>query len=854
MIKHNNVRELLLPDHIQFNPDTMLLHEGTSMSVLKQSEWPKHILRIFLTAAGVLGALWSFLDFFRFQVEILPLAGFILLMTAVTHLLYRIPKHGLILLLAETAVIPLLLMMYAEEAATGIEAVIGIMEEKTVYHGNVLFPLNYVTSSMHWSTPECISFAVRVMAVLLIIVLELAESSRFCFLLRFLLTFTFLETGLFFGLETSVTAVLLLMVFWIGSMVISLTHPGDKKKRKKKKPVLLARRKGRLKTALNGRHLTTEPLLVTVLVLTLLSAGLTWILTHNYVRSEEMNKRRSALLEAYHSFTIRDFTGLLSKLPFDFGPNIVSDELNLKRNADLHFDGSTVLNIEIDPAIQRTDYYLRGIVRTSYTGEGWATRTGDYRSVRKLLQQLSDLNRTPQSLWHSDHIAELRTDGGRYPVVQWKVEALHSEAFNYLPYQVMHPEGTRFLYDTEAELDSHQKYEFWTVNSAVTDWEMFSANTSSSLDSTVLEYEDFVTDYDTRLPESADLQEVWEKFTSEVHLSDQASLIDKLDAIRTFLWLNADYDTSPGECSENVDLVKWFLMYNHKGYCAHYASAGVVLCRMLGIPARYVQGYVVSKNDIGMPDGRPKVEISLPDHRAHAWAEIYVPGYGWVPYEFTEGITDFWRSTASAVIDPSLTSLPVSTVTLPQSSLTGSSVSSSSTTHTTASTAQSGSSSGGSGIQPGGEGDGEFGTAMRRVMQILLPVLLFAGAVFLWVLYHRRTVSERAKQMRHKNPNLAGTASYAFILYLLRIQHIRQGNRLHGAFAEMAEEQCELLDSGRLTEAVRIQQQAVFSRDGIEQEDAAVLCDTAETLAAKLYDSSGRFRRFFLRWVRHIVA
>ena len=851
-------RELLQPEFIPFNPDSLLLHEGAAMTVQKHPAWLTHLLRILLTAAGVLGALWSFDGFFRFRADILPLAGFILATAAVTHIIYRFPKHGLILLLLETAIIPLMLMTHAEEAAFGIGSVLRVMEQ-TVHHEEVVQNVPLVTASLHWTQTQCIAFVFRVIAVLLIIVLEFAETSRFCFLLRFLLTFMFLETGLYFGLETPAAAVLLLMCFWIGSMVINLTRSNAKKRKKDRdkpaKPVQLSRRKKHLRSDLGGRHNTTGPLLVTVMLLAMFSAGLTWTLTHDYVRSEKMNERRSALLEAYRSFTIKDITGLLSKLPFNFGPNVISDELNLKDDPDLHFNGSTVLKLKIDPAVQRINYYLRGIVRTTYTGDGWAIRPGDYSNIKDLLQQLSGINRTPQTVWHSDHIADFRTGIGKYPVVKWSVEALQREVINFLPYQTMHPEGTRFLYDTEAELADQQNYDFWTINSSVPDWETFSANTAPSPEPLVTRYEEFVRDYDLRIPDSDDMRTVRQLFggyARSIGLTEDASLIDKLDAIRDFLWRNADYDTSPGKCPDDADLVRWFLTESHRGYCAHYASAGVLLCRMLGIPARYVQGYVVSQDDLGPADGRPLLEVSLPDHRAHAWAEIYVEGYGWQPFEFTEGIVNFWHDTAPAFRDPSGTSATASTATLPQSTA-GSSRSTTTTTRTTPAASQTTASGGSRPSEPGGNGGG-MSPLLRYTLEIFIPLLLLAGAVWLWVLYHRRTVSERAKDMRHQNPNLAGTASYAFILYLLRIQHIRQGNRLHGAFAELAEEQCPLLEPGSLTEAVRLQEQAVFSREGITQADAETLRNTAEALAAKLYESSGRFRRFFLRWTRHIVA
>ena len=69
----------------------------------------------------------------------------------------------------------------------------------------------------------------------------------------------------------------------------------------------------------------------------------------------------------------------------------------------------------------------------------------------------------------------------------------------------------------------------------------------------------------------------------------------------------------------------------------------------------------------------------------------------------------------------------------------------------------------------------------------------------------------------------------------------------------MAEAECPLLEKGRITEAVSIQQAVAFSRSGISQEDAKRIRSTALRLADEMYQHSGKLRRFWLRWFRHIV-
>ena len=75
----------------------------------------------------------------------------------------------------------------------------------------------------------------------------------------------------------------------------------------------------------------------------------------------------------------------------------------------------------------------------------------------------------------------------------------------------------------------------------------------------------------------------------------------------------------------------------------------------------------------------------------------------------------------------------------------------------------------------------------------------------------------------------------------------------HETFAAYAEGECSLLKKGKIAKAIEIQQAAVFSRSGVSQADAKIICQTAELLAGAIYQQAGFFRRLWLRWIRHIV-
>jgi transglutaminase-like putative cysteine protease len=94
----------------------------------------------------------------------------------------------------------------------------------------------------------------------------------------------------------------------------------------------------------------------------------------------------------------------------------------------------------------------------------------------------------------------------------------------------------------------------------------------------------------------------------------------------------AKYNINAPAVPEGADAVEFFLFGSGEGYCDLFASAMVVGARSVDIPARYAVGFV--------PDARrldPAGRYIVLDEDAHAWAELYFEGYGWVRFDPTEG-------------------------------------------------------------------------------------------------------------------------------------------------------------------------------------------------------------------------
>ncbi|MEY8339024.1 transglutaminase-like domain-containing protein [Lachnospiraceae bacterium 62-35] len=104
--------------------------------------------------------------------------------------------------------------------------------------------------------------------------------------------------------------------------------------------------------------------------------------------------------------------------------------------------------------------------------------------------------------------------------------------------------------------------------------------------------------------------------------------------IRTVLRILADYKEIPARIPANKDFLTWFLQEGKEGNAAYYASAAVLAYRAAGIPARYVEGYILTKGQAEHTEGKT---VTLTGKNTHAWAEVYIDGIGWRMVEVTPG-------------------------------------------------------------------------------------------------------------------------------------------------------------------------------------------------------------------------
>ncbi|MCE5344419.1 MAG: hypothetical protein LLF96_12675 [Eubacteriales bacterium] len=136
-------------------------------------------------------------------------------------------------------------------------------------------------------------------------------------------------------------------------------------------------------------------------------------------------------------------------------------------------------------------------------------------------------------------------------------------------------------------------------------------------------YQDFYDQY-TQLPGHME-QKVFDDVQNIVQ--NESTAYGKAMAIMRHLQKYYRYTLTPAEPPQNLDFVTYFLYVGKEGYCTYYASAMTVMCRMAGLPARYVEGFLAQPAADGL--------AYVTGKEAHAWTEVYFEGFGWVPFDPT---------------------------------------------------------------------------------------------------------------------------------------------------------------------------------------------------------------------------
>ncbi len=303
-------------------------------------------------------------------------------------------------------------------------------------------------------------------------------------------------------------------------------------------------------------------------------------------------------------------------------------------------------------------YYLRGFIGADYSRNTWSELANEaiYENYG-LFYSLNESGFRPLTqLSLVDEITRKKDDNPSTHQMSINNLNTHSK-YLYTPYEIDDSltEIEDLHYFNESHLISKEfkgkrQYSFNVSEDLVTRYPAIAnrlyKNKDKEVVKTYLDYEayynQYVYDYYTDLPEEVEnvlAIHFGKKSEDETHLAYEQAI----EQVKEYLEETIEYNEKPKELNRDRDFLSFIIEESREGYAPHYATTGTLLFRYLGIPARYVEGYLVTPDVIKDKEAYDKLTIT--GQEAHAWTEIYFDEIGWIPIEVTPEYEDVMPDT-----------------------------------------------------------------------------------------------------------------------------------------------------------------------------------------------------------------
>lgn len=315
----------------------------------------------------------------------------------------------------------------------------------------------------------------------------------------------------------------------------------------------------------------------------------------------------------------------------------------LRQAASLNSDDAQALTVQAE---QIKTLYLRGYVGAVYRDGVWkplpaSAYSGDYAGMLQWLARQGFDPLTQPAAYYSLCEADDRPENNRLTVSVTGA----SRRYLYLPASLTAVKGANTadrkdqrltptdLFGartyTADELSSSRPAEL-TVRAAWVGQPQTEAQRAYTQAEAV--YREFV--YQQYTTPDAGLQPLLQQLFWQDDPAADDGIYSAITRVREVLRQTVSYTASLQPSAEDVDPIRDFLTGSRQGNSMLYASAAVQALRSCGIPARYVEGYYLSAAALENSGGEA---AALTGQDAHAWAEVYFDGIGWLPVDVTPG-------------------------------------------------------------------------------------------------------------------------------------------------------------------------------------------------------------------------
>lgn len=196
--------------------------------------------------------------------------------------------------------------------------------------------------------------------------------------------------------------------------------------------------------------------------------------------------------------------------------------------------------------------------------------------------------------------------------------------------QLLLPELIEMNQDYEYSQDKREYFDEWKYTSAFE---------NSDLVLTNINLERVFAEREKRIREqylgTENISENVKRLAKEVTKNCKTDY-EKVKALEEYL-RQYEYVKNPPKCPKGKDMMEYFLFESKKGYCTYFATALTLMSRSVDVPARYVQGFVVTTDNCEESpyESNYPYMCEVTNEQAHAWVEVYISGVGFVSLEPT---------------------------------------------------------------------------------------------------------------------------------------------------------------------------------------------------------------------------
>ena len=893
------------------NSNGITICDSIVMSVRHKRPNYRSLEAVLIAVMGYVSAIMAFLKMFSFKYDPSRLFFAGIIFSAVYIYSSLCGKKGSYFTLGSCVVA----MFYAYKNITKLSLGFKFMYN-TIYHAAYRTEIEYYKFLRPSLEKDSVTTLFIVCAWLIAVVVYYFTINRPNSVMPVLVTFPLMEVGLYNGIKMPIFWGVMVVAYWLAILAMSNTDIGEYSGGNggfvRKDNIFFPKRQMRLKV--------TEKCGAIVILTTVCAGALASgaIKLSHYKRSDEMNKKRIEIRDAVNSFSMDNLAESVSGLTTAFGLDFKYENHHLGNVDRLRYKDTTDLVVAISGNVGGA-VYLKDYTGSLYEDNQW-TDLPESAYSDQVFEDFDKYGIAPQSFpeYFGKFIDE---DAATYTLT---IESNLKSGHRFEPYFTV--EGDSLRYDKDkgvittdsksttfryrfmpmtndqlaARLQLPVRNVFYSdavmnyedrkmIEEFCQDKELLSFDNYFSVDSEIpaavnelydypdaimsqllqAEYKEFVYANYLTIPDGTNMDEVYAHYKDILESPDNsaASRLEKLTAIREKMTSEVTYSLDPGRTPSNRDFVNYFLLENKKGYCTHYATSGVILARMAGIPARYVTGYVIVGDDFNNDnlnsDG--SYTINVKDNRCHAWTEVYLDGYGWVPFEFTAGYSSQTIDTTPPPTEASTEDMTDETAvnTSPQettaparstsgaSKTTGNSESETTSAAETETTAAETTKSGAGLI---GDDNGSVGqhrelpTAVKNVIRTVLLIAAFAAFVLI-----RRWIKLRIRLMHFTTGSNSSRISYIYDYTesLLKISGREKGDMPYAEFAAEIEGVLggRYFDEGRFYEFMETALRAGFDATEPDSEELKNCRKFADELAEKFYERKNWLSRIVMKYI-----